>query len=47
MRLAPMVLSGYREGLNQQEIINGLDNSDACGDLHRPGDQRLSAGWVL
>ena len=32
---------------NNRRMRNGLDHPDSCRDLHRAGDQRLSAGRVL
>jgi hypothetical protein len=45
--LLPLALSGYPAPSNLEEMTNGLDNSDARGNLHRPRNQRLSAGRVL
>src|SRR5215813_2717385 len=43
--LAPLCLVSVSETLGK--TINGLDNPDSRRNLHRPRDQRLSAGRVL
>jgi hypothetical protein len=47
--LATFALLSYNEGLliAGKEYGHGLDHTDPCRNLHRPGNQRLSAARIL